>query len=247
MPGCSGALVTKLAFSLITAILLVIFAVPCVSAQGRSSLPAKEKAALQPGDIAAILGKSLVLIETQDSKGQKIAQGSGFFVDGHTIITNLHVFEWAHNATVKVIKDGSRIDVKNVLTLDRQHDLCSFAVEYEGIPVKIASRKPRVGDRLYAMGNPLGLEATFSSGMVTAIRADAIQMDAPISPGSSGGPVANDRGEIIGVSTAYHSGGQNLNFAVSLDTMNHTPDNLPVSSVGRIALFDTEYAHLSGR
>lgn len=248
MPGCSGAIVTKLSLFLITAMLLLAFAVPCTYAQSRSTPSPKieEKTALEAGDIAGILSQSLVLIETQDKNGRRMARGSGFFLDQHTIITNLHIFEWAHTATVKVIKDGARVNVKKILVLDRQHDVCTFRVDYDGIPVKTASRKPRAGDRVYNMGNPLGLEATFSSGMVTAIRASAIQIDAPISPGSSGGPVANDHGEIIGISTFTRAGGQNLNFAVPLDNISQTSDNLPVEAAGRIALSDIQYDHLSG-
>jgi hypothetical protein len=233
----------------IATILILAFAIPRTYGQTRSARSRKppQKKVLQAGEIAAILNQSLVLIETRDKEGQKVALGSGFFIDQHTIITNLHVFKWAYSATAKIIKDGTRIDINQVVTLDRQHDLCTFTVYNAGTPVKIASQKPRVGDRLYTTGNPMGLEATFSSGMVTAIRADAIQMDAPISHGSSGGPVANDRGEVVGVSTASFSRGQNLNFAVPIDNISHTMDYLPVSQVGRIALTDTEFQHFEGK
>lgn len=75
-----------------------------------------------------------------------------------------------------------------------------------------------VGDKVYAVGNPLGLEGTFSEGIVSVLRrakgSTFIQITAPISPGSSGGPILNSRGEVVGVATATFSRGQNLNFAI---------------------------------
>lgn len=202
--------------------------------------------ALEPSDIAERLKQSLVLIETKDKLGHPVGQGSGFFIDQHTIATNLHLFKWAHSAIVKILKDGVHINAQTVLTLDRRHDLCTFKVEYDGIPVKITSKVPRVGDRVYALGNPLGYEATFSSGMVTALRSDEIQMDAPISPGSSGGPVANDQGEVFGVSSSSVVGGQNLNFVVPLTYLSKDTENLAINLVGRAALSDWDYLHLTG-
>src|SRR6516225_1013196 len=76
----------------------------------------------------------------------------------------------------------------------------------------------QVGDSVYAVGNPEGLEGTFSQGIVSGIRESGgdrlLQITAPISPGSSGGPVLNEKGEVIGVSVATFRDGQNLNFAV---------------------------------
>ena len=76
----------------------------------------------------------------------------------------------------------------------------------------------QVGETVYAVGNPQGLEGTFSQGIVSSIRQvgsdKVLQITAPISPGSSGGPVLNSKGEVIGVSVATFRGGQNLNFAI---------------------------------
>ena len=211
----------------------------------RTPAPLAPKA-FEPGQIAALLGKSLVLIETRTKSGKPVAQGSGFFLNKETIVTNLHVFQWAYSATAKVVQNGERLYIHNIQIVDRQHDLCTFTVDYDGTPVKVASQLPSVGDRVYALGNPMGLEATFSAGMVSAIRGNQIQMDAPISRGSSGGPVANDRGEVIGVSSATVEGGQNLNFVIPLTNLAGDPDNLPVNQAGRLALTDLDYEHLSG-
>ena len=189
----------------------------------------------------------MVLVETKDKTGKPVGSGSGFFIDKQTIITNLHVIKWANSATVTAVKDGSVSNLELVRTIDRQHDLCTFTAGYQGIPVKIASWKPRVGDPVYTLGSPLGVEATFSAaGNVTAIRPNRIEMDAPILRGSAGGPVTNDQGEVIGVSSFAMEGGQNLNFAVPITYVNKTIDNLPLNLAGRIALSDAEYEHLLG-
>src|SRR5579864_554943 len=229
--------------------LFLVLGSSCIFAQQNPSHPSpktQKTAPPEPSAIAALLKDSLVLIETQDKAGRQIALGSGFFIDKHTILTNAHMLKWAHSATVKIVKDGVRVSAQKVLTMDRLHDLCTFTVDYAGIPVKTTLLTPQIGDRVYVLGNPLGLEATFSSGMVTAIRTDAIQMDAPISHGSSGGPVANGQGEVIGVSKSSMSEGQNLNFAVPLPSMSHVVDNLPIEDAGRMALTDRDFFHLSG-
>lgn len=80
------------------------------------------------------------------------------------------------------------------------------------------SKLTEVGETVFAVGNPKGLEGTFSQGIVSSIRdidnKQLLQITAPISPGSSGGPVLNSKGEVVGVSVATFKGGQNLNFAI---------------------------------
>ncbi len=79
---------------------------------------------------------------------------------------------------------------------------------------------PEIGERIYAIGNPKGLSGTFSEGIVSGVRnlqlSQELQITAPISPGSSGGPVLNSRGQVIGVAYASYSEGQNLNFAIPI-------------------------------
>jgi hypothetical protein len=91
----------------------------------------------------------------------------------------------------------------------------------------------RVGQAVIAIGNPLGLERTVSDGLISAIRGrngffQKIQISAPISPGSSGGPLLNMQGSVIGVTYAGYNEGQNLNLAIGLETIKHflsTSDN----------------------
>jgi hypothetical protein len=78
-----------------------------------------------------------------------------------------------------------------------------------------------IGDPVYACGNPIGLEGTFSSGIVSGYREvgtnKLLQITSPVSPGSSGGPVANQYGAVVGVTVATYTGGQNLNLAIPAD------------------------------
>ena len=110
--------------------------------------------------------------------------------------------------------------IRGVVAKDVSHDLIILRADSESAPALpvAACNDVTVGDRVYAVGNPEGLEGTFSEGIVSAVRdvdgEQFLQITAPISPGSSGGPVLNTRGEVVGVSRATLKEGQNLNFAV---------------------------------
>jgi hypothetical protein len=158
-----------------------------------------------------------VLVTTSDGK---TAQGSGFFVDstGH-LVTNYHVIEDASAAIVKT-SDGGFYEVDGTLAVDKEHDLAILKVLGSNFAsVSLGnSDAVSIGDKVYAVGSPLGLQTTVSDGIVSSIReldsGRLIQTTAPISHGSSGGPLLNVRGEVIGVTALQIEGGQNLNFAI---------------------------------
>ena len=105
-----------------------------------------------------------------------------------------------------------------------------------------SSRKLTVGQKLYAIGNPQGLEGTFSEGIVSSIREVGndyfIQMTTPISPGSSGGPVLDERGLVVGVSVATFQNGQNLNFAVPVTYLNQLVESSVETTISNVAKFN---------
>jgi len=111
-----------------------------------------------------------------------------------------------------------------------------------------------VGDAVYAIGNPEGLEGTFSQGIVSGIRGSAsdrlLQVTAPISPGSSGGPIINGRGEVVGVAVATFSEGQNLNFAIPASylasLLKRVGDSRPLSSEAKAQGDAKPFAHILG-
>lgn len=149
-----------------------------------------------------------------------ISEGSGFFIRPNYIATNYHVIEGATAAYIKLVGKQTTYRVEHITAIDPEHDLAILKVSNAN-PVVLSlanSDKVEIGETVYAVGNPKGfLEGTVSNGIISGIRTDTnkkwLQMTAPISPGSSGGPVLNTRGEVIGISLGDIDG-QNLNFAV---------------------------------
>lgn len=164
---------------------------------------------------------SAVAIETFDAKGNSVSRGSGFFISESRIITNRHVIERSTRVVIHLI-DGKKFVAKGVLAVDGEGDLALLQVEVPrglGIPLPIVNAVPQEGESIVVIGNPLGLEGSVSNGIVSAVReisgyGKIIQITAPISPGSSGSPVVNMYGQVIGVATLQAAEGQSLNFAV---------------------------------
>lgn len=176
--------------------------------------------AITPQEIAKRAFPSTVLIIVNDSSGQPLSLGSGFYVARGLIATNLHVLQGGANGYVKTVGQSKTYPMQGICAIDTQNDLALIAISgtiQQGLTIG-NSDSVEIGEPVYAVGNPQGLEGTFSQGIVSSIRVLAngklLQITAPISPGSSGGPVFNSKGEVIGVSVATFSEGQNLNFAV---------------------------------
>ena len=161
-----------------------------------------------------------VYLEMQDSKGLPLGFGSGFFVRDNLIATNYHVIEGAARGTAKLVSKFTTYTIEGVTATDKTNDLALLKVTAPGIkPLPLGnSTDVKIGETVYVAGNPKGLEGTFSNGIISSRRdkntKERLQMTAPISPGSSGGPVLNSKGEVIGVSFMTLVGGQNLNFAI---------------------------------
>jgi len=167
-----------------------------------------------------------------DSNGQPLSLGSGFFISKGIIATNAHVIEGASSATAKLVGDAHTLQILGTLALDRNADLVLLKVDSSAPALILGpSTSPAVGDNVYVVGNPLGLEGTFSAGMISGVRhidEDSIlQMTAPISPGSSGGPVMDSSGVVIGIAEATFTDGQNLNFAVPAFYLSRLLASLP--------------------
>jgi S1-C subfamily serine protease len=166
--------------------------------------------------------KSVVLISTFDDDGNSLKEGSGFIVstDGR-ILTNYHVIAGAHSALVK-LSDGSYFPVDGVVAFSETTDLALLKVSGTNLPTLKIENKDNVivGERVIAVGSPLGLQNTVSDGIVSAVRDEDgtkwIQTTAPISPGNSGGPLLNLDGKVVGVITARIVGGENLNLAIPI-------------------------------
>ncbi len=164
---------------------------------------------------------SSVAIETFDAKGNALSRGSGFFIAADRIVTNRHVIEKSSRVEIHLM-DGKKFVVKGVLAVDGEGDLAMLQVDVPknlAIPLPIVRTVPQEGESIVVVGNPFGLEGSVSNGIVSAVReisgyGKIIQITAPISPGSSGSPVVNMYGQVIGIATLQAAEGQSLNFAV---------------------------------
>ena len=179
--------------------------------------------------IAKAANGAIVSIIMSDKDGHAIAQGTGFLVskDGH-IVTNYHVIENGSSATIK-FPDGALFAVDGVLASDKARDVAVIKAHGENFRTLTVgnSDKLQVGEDVVAIGNPLSLESTVSNGIVSGIRTSEekggkfLQVTTPISPGSSGGPLFNMAGEVVGITTLYLEGGENLNFAIPINDAKH--------------------------
>src|ERR1035438_3803108 len=179
-------------------------------------------------DIPAIAREangSVVSIVVSDKDGHPLAQGSAFLIskDGQ-VVTNYHVIRNGSSAVVK-FPDSTLFAVDGVLVTHEDRDVTIIKVRGNGFKALTLgdSDRLRVGEEVVAIGNPLSLESTVSNGIVSAFRTDEneggkfVQITAPISPGSSGGPLFNMAGEVVGITTSHLVGGDNLNFAIPMN------------------------------
>jgi S1-C subfamily serine protease len=175
-------------------------------------------------------------------------QGSGFILnkDG-LIMTNNHVIENAQRVEV-TLSDKHKYKAA-VVTVDKAHDLALLKIDAPSLtPATLAESSSSlvVGQRVYAIGNPFGLSGTMTRGIISAIRSirgpqgnpieDAIQTDASVNPGNSGGPLLNSRGEVIGITTMIASNGADqssgIGFAIPINTAKSVLDDF--AKYGRV-------------
>lgn len=167
---------------------------------------------------------SVVVVLAYNSNNKIISQGSGVVISNEgSIVTNYHV-----------IKGSSYIQIKHYNIKVNQVDLEKYNARKDIAILKIPANtftaiktadvtKLKTGQQIYAIGSPMGLENSMTEGIISGLRytdetgRELIQISASISPGSSGGAVVNSQGELIGISTSSIKGGQNLNFAISID------------------------------
>ena len=191
--------------------LLVLLFLPLHPAAAQDLLP----------DLVRRIKPSAVAIETYDVRGEKLSRGSGFFIETDRIVTNRHVIEGAYRAEIHSTT-GNIFPVKSVLAVDAEGDIALLKIDPPSTPVKplpLDKTSPQEGESIVVIGNPLGLEGSVTNGIVSAVRdiptfGRIIQITAPISSGSSGSPVVNMQGQVIGIATLQVTGGQSVNFAI---------------------------------
>jgi putative serine protease PepD len=169
-----------------------------------------------PTAIARSVQPSVFTIESTFGLGSAfVVKSSG---GSATLITNFHVVQGTWNAGVREVDvvGGDRTYAGQIVAIDPSDDLATVRVAASLPELTLQPSMPKAGDSVLAFGSPEGLQGTVSNGIVSAIRDGYIQFTAPISPGSSGGPVVDLRGRVVGVSVAkvVTPGAEGLSFAI---------------------------------
>ena len=215
----------------------------------RGELAQDEQATIQifeqasPSVVFITISQRVVDYWTRNVTEVPRGNGSGFIWDdsGH-VVTNHHVIAGASRATVR-LNDGRSFDAA-VIGVSPDHDLAVLRIDVEFAlppPVPVGtSNDLRVGQKVFAIGNPFGLDYTLTSGLVSALNRSLnaetgvlieglVQTDAAINPGNSGGPLLDSAGRLIGINTAIFSPSgayAGIGFAVPVDTVNRVVPQL---------------------
>jgi S1-C subfamily serine protease len=171
--------------------------------------------------LAATTRPAVALVTVLDKSGKPLKLGTGFFIspDGK-LVTNAHVIEGADTATAK-LENGATYSIRGVLKAALDKDLVLLQADAKDVPSLTISREtslPAVGSRVAVIGSPLGLEGTVSEGIISGHRNakkddQLLQITAAVSPGSSGSPVIDENGQVVGIATFLINNAQALNFA----------------------------------
>lgn len=197
------------------------------SLQSRQTQQDGEKRELSFEELAQ-LASSVVMITIHDREGKPLGSGSGIMIspDGY-ILTNNHVASGGYSYSVRVEEDDRVYQTDEMIKYNQFLDLAIIRIDRKLKPVPFyQGQRPLVrGQKVVAIGSPLGLFNSVSDGIISGFRkideVNMIQFTAPISHGSSGGAVLNMYGEVIGISTAGIDSGQNINLAVGYEEMNN--------------------------
>jgi S1-C subfamily serine protease len=170
--------------------------------------------------VTDLLNKS-VTVYLYNEQGELEGLGSGVFVAEDKIATNYHVVDSFPDSIISVVNGSEKKLGCRILKLDKAHDVALLQFDgFRAEPIALASSPPKIGENVIVAGSPEGLTGTISKGNISAFRDfkpydfKLLQISAPISQGSSGGPVINEKGELLGITVSTFSEGQNLNFAV---------------------------------
>lgn len=177
--------------------------------------------AMSVPDLVRRISPAVVTLRVYDASGEAAGLGSGFLIANGRVITNAHVVEGS--SRVEVVDAENRLMgvVAYAEVLSTSADLAVLpAVSNFSTTLRLADQEPAVGTRIFVFGSPQGFRNTISDGLVSGYRdfgrSRRMQITAPIAPGSSGGPVIDGDGQVVGISVSIWENGQNLNFAVPL-------------------------------
>jgi hypothetical protein len=180
------------------------------------------KKSLTPQEIFRLVSRSVVVVEVLDRPkgGDVLGRTSGVVIEPDLVVTNRHALV---DGSLWRVRQGGTDRMASITWIDPVHDLALLRVPgLNALPLQLRqTASVSVGERVYAIGSPRGLELTLSEGLVSGLReyesGVLIQTSAAISLGSSGGALADVQGRLVGITTFSRSDSQNLNFALSSD------------------------------
>ncbi|WP_370202263.1 S1C family serine protease [Alloalcanivorax venustensis] len=182
------------------------------------------------------LYRSSLSLVSYGEAGKRVSEGSAFALKGGYVVTAFHNLIGAEKIELINYDESVKTTFEHVHKVDRESDIAVFYAPDSGAEeMQVSSRSFSVGDDVWAIGSPLGLDSSLSKGIVSSIRNFAgiskIQFTAPVSSGSSGGALVDSSGKVIGMTIETMEGGQNLNFAIPLEAIRET-----VEAPNRIAI-----------
>lgn len=193
-------------------------------ANTRTSNMSDERIKLDGAEIFATYNTAVFMVYTSD--GFNKYQGSGFFINSDGLaVSSYHVFKYTKIGAehIRLPNSNQRHKVVDVIHSDELEDFIIFRVNVRNTNfIPLARFKPRVGEKVYSIGSPHGLENTFSSGEVSQWRdRNLMQISVLIDHGSSGGALINEYGEAVGITAGTFADGSqaNLNYAWSIDVI----------------------------
>ena len=179
-----------------------------------------------------LMGSTVFLTVTRKTANNtfKTSYGSGFVIRFGYVATNYHVIKDSYHISLRLVNSQRALPIDRIIHTEGRYDLAIIQCSrLKAVPLSLGnSNKVEIGETVYVAGNPKGFAGTFSVGVISAIRDnkfrgsdDVIQFTAPVSPGSSGGPVMNSKGLVIGVVRSQASSGQNINFASPINVLKY--------------------------
>jgi hypothetical protein len=191
-------------------------------------------AALEPTEVFDKVSPSVWIVRTFDGNERPVGQGSAVVIGPGRLATNCHVLAKSKQVTVRRRNVAYEAKLEHA---DVARDLCILEIEGFDAPALRVRRAAelKVGEKVFAVGNPRGLEVTLSEGLISGLRGElpgaaieqgggnVIQTTAPISPGSSGGGLFDAEGRLVGITTMHRRDSQNINIALPAEWIAEVP------------------------
>ena len=193
-------------------------------------------------DFSGIIQSSLPSVVTVRTSS---AQGTGFIINSNGyVVTNAHVLADSNGnlaSNIQVVTDNQNILSANFIGYDSNLDIAILKISGTYTPLILGnSNSVQIGDKVIAIGDPLGLQFSVSEGIISAVNRQGInglnayfQTDASLNPGNSGGPLINQQGQVIGINNFKVSGGENLGFALESNYIKQAVNNISMQNLNQ--------------